>query len=73
MCIRDRICSVYRNDQIQELGRSGKQAVIWYLEDDIQEGVLGLAQSVDVYKRQAGWYPHFAGTEGYRLSGEFSV
>ena len=40
------ICSVYRNDQIQELGRSGKQAVIWYLEDDIQEGILGLALSV---------------------------
>ena len=25
------ICSVYRNDQIQELGSSGKHAVIWYL------------------------------------------
>ena len=40
------ICSVYRNDQIQELGRSGKQAVIWYLENDIQESVLGLAQTI---------------------------
>ena len=52
------ICSVYRNDQIQELGRSGKQAVIWYLEDDIQEGVLGLAQSVrpkdDIIKFDTG-------------------
>ena len=32
------ICSVYRNDQIQELGRSGKQAVIWYLENDVNSG-----------------------------------
>lgn len=40
------ICSVYKNDQIQELGRSGKQSVKWYLENEIQEGVLGLAQSV---------------------------
>ncbi|MCR0262637.1 HAMP domain-containing histidine kinase [[Clostridium] innocuum] len=40
------ICSVYRNDQIQELGRSGKQAVTWYLENQIQETVRGMAQSV---------------------------
>lgn len=40
------ICSVHRNDQIQELGRSGKQAVTWYLENQIQETVRGMAQSV---------------------------
>lgn len=40
------ICSVYRNDQIQELGCSGKQAVTWYLENQIQETVRGMAQSV---------------------------